>query len=261
MMPDYLTKYWTGKKVLITGASSGLGRAITGQLAPFGVHFCLLSRRIEPMQELAGRLQKMGSSFWIRSCDVRSREETEKAIYDFHRAKNGLDVVWANSGVGGRTSFNKWNWENYDNVLDTNLTGAVQTIIPALQIMTRQGYGTIVGIGSAASMRGLPNHPVYGITKMGLHYFLESLAIELPQIQFTIIHPGFVDTPISESRSKRIWLMQPGEAAQIMIKAVAKRKKIMIYPRKMKYLYYLVRFLPTSLYRFLAKNAVHSEKV
>lgn len=261
MMSDYLNKYWAGKKVLITGASSGLGWAITEQLAPFGVHFCLLSRRIEPMQELADKLQNTKSSFWLQSCDVRNREETEKAIYDFYRLKGGLDVVWVNSGVGGRTSFNKWDWEKYDYVLGTNLTGAVQTIIPALQIMTRQGSGTIVGIGSAASMRGLPNHPVYGITKMGLHYFLESLAIELPQIQFTIIHPGFVDTPISENRSKRIWLMQPEKAAQIMLKAIARRKKVVIYPKKMKYLYYLVRFLPTSLYRFLAKSAVHSEKV
>jgi len=255
-----LENYWNGKSVLITGASSGIGWALVEALAPFQVKFGLLSRRLQPMQELAEKFKNSGSTFWLKSCDVKNQSETQKAINEFYLQSGSLDVVWVNSGVSGRTSFTKWNWDNFESVLNTNLKGAVYTIIPALEIMDEQNSGTIVGIGSASSMRGMPKHPMYSMTKIGLHYFMESMSAELPQIQFTIIHPGFVDTPLNAGRSGRIWLMQPDKAAQLMIKAVAKQKKVYIYPFRMKLVYYLVRFIPARLYSWGAKRAISSGK-
>ena len=70
-----LESYWHGKTVLITGASSGLGWAVTEALAPYGVHFALLSRREEKMRELVEQLRDTPSRFWFRSVDVRNRDE------------------------------------------------------------------------------------------------------------------------------------------------------------------------------------------
>jgi len=142
-------------------------------------------------------------------------------------------------------------------VIDTNLKGAIYTIRACLEIMVPQQSGAIIGIGSAVSMRGcLPTRGIYGLTKIGLDYLMESLASELPQIQFTTIHPGFVDTEINQGQSHRIWLMTPEKAARLMIKAVAKRKKVFIYPYRMKLLYRIIRMLPAALYISLARKII-----
>lgn len=255
-MSSLLDSYWRGKAVLITGASSGLGAAVTEALAPYGVKFGLLSRREEKLRELSARLSGSGSLFWTRACDVRHREEVLAAVHDFQKAAGAIDAAWINSGVAADTSFRKWTWENYDALINTNLHGAIYTAMACLQVMVPQRSGTIVGIGSAASMRGLGARGVYSLTKIGLHYFLESMAVELPEIQFTIIHPGFVDTAINQGNPNRLWLMQPPQAAQLMIKAVAKRKRVVIYPLPMKILYRLTQLVPAGWYRKAARRAI-----
>jgi short-subunit dehydrogenase len=254
---NYVEEYWSNRSVLITGASSGLGAAIVKALAPYKVHFGLLSRRIEPMKELEASLKNTGSRFWIQACDVRVREEVEKGVDGFVIASGRLDVAWVNSGISGETSFQNWNWEHVEDTISTNLNGAIYTTMACLKHMTKQKSGAIVALSSAAAMRGLPGRTVYSTTKVALEAFIESLAAELPEIQFTTIYPGFVDTPINQNNPRRFWLMQPDEAAQLMIRAVAKRKTAYIYPFRMKLLFHAVRAVPNSVYRFLAHKMIN----
>lgn len=256
-MDSKLASYWSGKSVLITGASSGLGWAITGALAPYNVQFGLLSRRQEKLQQLADNLKDSGSRFWIKACDVRDREQVRSAVNEFHRTIGKIDVAWINSGISVDSSYENWDWQNFENLIDTNLKGAVYTTQACLEWMVPQGSGTIVGIGSAASMRGLPTRGVYSLTKVALDYFLQSKAVELPEIQFTVIHPGFVDTPINQGNPNRFWLLTPEKAAQIMIKAVAKRKRFFIYPFQMNLLFRIVRALPLPIYERMARKMMH----
>jgi short-subunit dehydrogenase len=251
-----LSEYWTGKTVLITGASSGLGAALVEALAPYRVHFGLLSRRLEPMQELADKLKESGSQFWLRSCDVQKRAEVESAVADFVNAAGRLDVAWVNSGIGGETSYRRWNWDKVEGILNTNLNGALYTAHTCLQYMVPQNRGAIVAISSVAAMRGLAGRPIYSITKIGVAYYMEAMAAELPQIQFTAIYPGFVDTAINRGNPRRLWLLMPGQAAQLMIKAVAKRKRNYIYPFPMKVIFHLVRVLPAGIYRWLGGKMI-----
>ncbi len=256
-MDTKLEAYWRGKTVLITGASSGLGWAVTEALAPYGVHLGLLSRREEKMRALAESLSDSGSKFWIRACDVRNRAAVIEAVQAFAREAGRLDVAWANSGIGYESSMRKWDWDAVESMIDTNLKGAIYTIKASLDIMVQQKSGTVVGIGSAASMRGFPTRGVYSLTKIALAYFLESFAAELPYIQFTIIHPGFVDTPINQGNPNRIWLLQPPQAARLMIKAVAKRKYVYIFPWQMNLLYRVVRAAPNFIYLPLVRKLTH----
>ncbi|RMF56659.1 MAG: SDR family NAD(P)-dependent oxidoreductase [Calditrichaeota bacterium] len=255
-MTAHVRDYWQGKSVLITGASSGLGRAVAAALAPFGVRLGLLSRRLEKMQELAEQLKDSGSTFFCQACDVRDREQVYAAVNAFHKEAGGLDVGWVNSGISLNSSFEDWDWQGYADLIDTNLNGAIYTIRACLEIMVPRKSGTIVGIGSAASMRGLPSRGVYSFSKVALDYFLESLAVELPAIQFTTIHPGFVDTPINQGNPNRFWLLTPEQAAQIMIKAVAKKRRVVIYPWRMNLLFRLVRALPRWVYEPLARKGM-----
>ena len=255
-MNQNLFSYWSEKSVLITGASSGLGWALTEALSPFKIQFALISRREERLQELANNLKDSGSTFWLRACDVRNRDQVLRAVHDFHQQAGRIDVAWINSGISLDSSFENWNWEGFENLIDTNLKGAVYTIQACLEVMAPQRSGAIVGIGSASSMRGLPSRGVYSLTKIGLDYFLQSKAAELPEIQFTMIHPGFVDTPINAGNPNRFWLLTPDKAAQIMIKAVARRRRWIIYPLQMNLLYRFVRALPVPLFLWVARKTL-----
>lgn len=249
--------YWQGKSVLITGASSGLGEAVVEALAPYGVKFCLLARRKEKLQALADRLKDSGSSFWFRSVDVRDREAVQAAVQDFSRETGHLDVAWINAGISADTSFRRWDWQKLEDVLDTNLKGAIYATKACLDIMVPQRSGVLVGIGSAASMRGMPARSAYSLSKIALEYFFESMAAELPQLQFTVIHPGFVDTPLNKGNPIRFWLMQPDRAAKLMIRAVMKKKFVYIYPFRMRLLYGLVRAVPRRVFLALVRKAAH----
>jgi short-subunit dehydrogenase len=256
-MEQKLSSYWTGKSVLVTGASSGLGWAIIEALSSYKINFCMLSRREDRMKELAEKLRNSGSTFWIKACDVRNRDEVLSSVELFYNEVGLLDVAWVNSGVSFASSFAHWNWDAVETMIDTNLKGAIYTTLACLKFMVPQKSGTIVGIGSISSMRGLPARGVYSLTKIGIDYFLESLAVELPEIQFTIIHPGFVDTPINQGNPNRFWLMKPEKAVQIMIKAVAKGKRKLIYPYQMRWLYRLARIIPSSIYQWLGHKLIH----
>jgi short-subunit dehydrogenase len=255
-----LKEYWSNRKVLITGASSGLGAALVRELAKYQVHFGLLSRRVEPMQQLQSELQNSGSKFWIRACDVQNREQVEECVDSFVAEAGGLDVAWVNSGISGDTSFQQWQWKVVEDIIGTNLMGAMYTTMACLRHMTMQKSGAIVAISSAAAMRALPGRAIYSMTKIGLEVFIEGVATELPEIQFTTIYPGFVDTPINQNNPRRFWLMQPDKAAQLMIHAVAQRKKNYIYPFRMKLLFHVVRSLPAFLYRPVARRLINLSK-
>lgn len=209
------------------------------------------------MNELAEKLAHSGSKFWYRSCDVRYRDQVYSSVNDFYADVGRLDVAWVNSGIGVNTAFAKWNWDDIEVALNTNLKGAIYTVRACLEIMVTKKAGTVVGIGSAAAMRGLPTRSIYCLTKIGFAYFLESLAAELPEIQFTMIHPGFVDTPINANNPNRFWLLPPATAAQMMIRAVAKRKRLYIYPSRMNLLYRAVRLLPIPIYLDMAHKMLH----
>ena len=252
-----LHRYWHGKKVLITGASSGLGSALVGALASYQIRFCMLSRRVEPMQDLASKYSSSGSQFWIRACDVRKREEVESAVDSFVSSEGVPDVAWVNSGVVRDTSFERWDWNVVENMLDTNLKGALYTAHACLKHMVPQKQGAIVAISSAAAMRGLGGRAVYSMTKIGLAYYMESMAAELPFIQFTTIFPGFVDTPANQTNPNRFWLLTPEDAAQRMIRAVASRRSKYIYPLRMNLLFHAIRALPSPLYNALARRMMN----
>lgn len=256
-MSDFMNTYWRGKAVLITGASSGLGRALVEALAPYNMRLGLLSRRVEKMEALAHTLRYTNSTFWIRACDVRHRQDVETAVADFARHTGALDVVWANSGVGRSSYFPEWAWENIEAMIDTNLYGALYTMKACADIMREQGAGTIVAIGSAASMRALPTRGIYSMTKIALQYAVESMALELPELHFTLIHPGYVDTPINQGNPRRIFLLQPDRAARLMLKAVARGKRRYIYPWQMRLVYAAVRAAPQFVFSALAPRLMN----
>ncbi|MCA9733534.1 MAG: SDR family NAD(P)-dependent oxidoreductase [Deferribacteres bacterium] len=257
---DLLQAYWQNKTVLITGASSGLGIAITKALAPYHVTFGLLSRRKDKMVELAESLSQGNSRFWIRVCDVQDREDVYEAVNEFKEYAGRIDVVWVNAGVGAKSNLFKWEWESFESCMQTNLMGAVYTTKASLEVMIPQNHGAIVAISSVASMRGLPGSSAYSMTKIALNTMMESLATQARDIQFTSILPGWVETPMTAGRKNLWWLIPADKAAQKMITAVARKKFKYIYPWQMFLLYHAMRSLPTGFYIKAARKLFMGKK-
>src|SRR5713101_8212204 len=98
-----------------------------------------------------------------------------------------------------------------------------------MRVMERQVRGTLVANSSAAAMRGLPARGIYSATKIALAYLFEALTLEYPELRFTTIYPGFVDTPLNRGNPNRIFLLTPERAAAIMLRAVAHGRHEIIY--------------------------------
>ena len=248
--------FWSGKTVVITGASSGLGLALVNALAPHGVRFCLLARRVEKMNALAEAWANSKSSFFIRACDIRLREGVESCINEFVAKEGPLDIAWVNSGVGYESSLRHFRWDEFESMIDTNIKGAVYTTQACLKHMVPARRGHIAAIASAAAMRGLPTNGIYSLTKIALSYYIEALEIEIPDVSFTCIYPGYVDTPINQKEPFRPFLMSPEKAASLMIRAIEEKKSVFIYPFRMKLIFFVVRSLPRWIYRVLLRKLI-----
>ncbi len=217
----------------------------------------VLDRQVRPNhRRLVGpRLGDRRSAGSLRCpCDVRARAAVDQAVNGFAAEAGRLDVAWVNSGIGGETSRERWNWDLVEDMIDTNLKGAIYTTEACLRVMARQGRGTLVANSSAAAMRGLPARGIYSATKIALAYHFEALTLEYPELRFTTIYPGFVDTQINRGNPNRVFLLTPERAASIMLRAVARGRREIIYPCQMKVLFRLARALPFALYRRLASR-------
>lgn len=241
--------FFRGKTVLITGASSGIGKDLAVLLAERGTRLVLVARRIALLEEVK---QACGDAeILVCAADVADRvameEVRDKALERF----GFVDIVIANAGLGGLNPANAFDLDLHKRFLDTNCMGLANTLIPFIPSMVARRCGHLVGISSLAAFRGLPNAASYSSTKAQQAIFLESLRVDLRPygIAVTSIHPGFVRTPMTDHDEFRMPFMMDVRKSSILIaRAIEKRKRVYLYPWQMKLLTYLNMMLPGWLY-------------
>ncbi len=196
-----------GKTILITGASSGIGRAAALLLAREGALLALAARRVALLESLAREIQsRHGQSPLVLPADVSRPSDIASMIKKTRDHFGRLDVLINNAGVLFMEPFLTMPVETMQKIMDTNFWSIVHAVREAAPYMTRQGGGHVVNVGSGVSRRGLPFMAAYTATKFALAGLTESLRLELgPQnIRFTAVYPGGVDTemPNNLDRSK-----------------------------------------------------------
>ena len=163
--------------MLITGASSGIGRALAAEYARRGATLGLIARRAELLRELTATL-KVPSVFY--ALDVRDAAKLALSAEDFRTRFGGPDVVIANAGVSAGTSTERSEDRVvFQEILDVNVVGMVNTFAPFLPAMRAGASGILVGIASVAGFRGLPGAGAYSASKAAAIAYLESLRVEL----------------------------------------------------------------------------------
>ena len=247
-----------GKTVFITGASTGIGRELAIQLARKHCNLALLARSEDKLQQLQKELLTLGIQVNIYPIDVTDRTALEKAMLDAHQTLGGLDVVFANAGVGYLLPAHKLKAYQVEKMVQVNYLAAMNTLLIALPLMLEQGGGQLVGISSIASIRGLPNSAVYSSSKAGLNTFLETLRGEYRRknIQVSTVCPGFVRTPMTDPIETNIpFMLDADKAVEIIISGVEKGRGVVGVPGWMYGALRLMRLIPSNLYDRLASLA------
>jgi short-subunit dehydrogenase len=246
----------TGKTILLTGASTGIGRELAKLLAKKNVKLALISRRKELLDDLMNEINS-NSKIISYKCDVRNFEEV-KSVYEKIKFDLGeIDIAILNSGVSYRMSESKFEIEKAREIFDTNFFGVVNFIHLLKEDFIKRKSGVIVGVSSLADTRGFPASGFYCASKSALTIFLESLRIELKHHNISVItvRPGFVRTPMTDKNEFYMpFLMEPDKAAEIIIDGIRKNKRVIEFPFLLSLMVKFLKVLPDSIFEYLASK-------
>jgi 2-hydroxycyclohexanecarboxyl-CoA dehydrogenase len=196
----------SGRVAIVTGAGSGIGRAIAVRLAEDGFHVVVLDLDKQAAETVAGELS--GRGYPAMACggvDASDRAQVDAAVEQVRTEVGPPLVLVNNAGIPGFKEFLKISDEKWDRIMAVNLSGPFyfsQAVVPD---MTAAGWGRIVNISSSSAQSGQPYMVHYVTSKAGLIGFTKALALELGPLGITVntIPPGFVDTPMLRSSEQR----------------------------------------------------------
>jgi short-subunit dehydrogenase len=225
--------YWTNKVVLITGASSGIGRALAVRIGRHGAKLGLIARRSEVIDEVVCEVEAAGGKALALPADVQDADSISAAANKLRANLGPIDVLIANAGIGPTRDAANFSAAEVSDVINVNVIGASNSVAAVIPEMVERGSGQLVAISSLAAYRGLPRSAAYCASKAAVSAFFESLRLDLEPrgIVVTIIHPGFIKTPLTQGRDAQMpFLMELDDAVRKMVWAIEKRRKRYSFP-------------------------------
>jgi short-subunit dehydrogenase len=249
---------------VITGASSGIGRALALALAREGGKVGLVARRGELLQALAAEIEKENGTCACATADVSDRAGLVGAIHGIAAKLGPVDLLIANAGVGVSSDIDPFNVTDMEHLFRINFFGVLYAIDAVLPDMLKRGKGHLAAVSSLAAYKGLPGQQAYCASKAAINSFLDGLRVQLRpnNIAVTTICPGFVWTPMTEDHPfKMPFLVQADDAARRILRALRRRKKVFNFPWQMSLLMRLTRWVPDWLMsratrKFVVKSGV-----
>jgi 3-oxoacyl-[acyl-carrier protein] reductase len=187
----------SGKTALVTGASGGLGQAIARALHAQGAVVGLSGTRLEALDALA---HELGANAHALQCDLSDRAAVEALVPAAEAAMGSLDILVNNAGVTKDNLFMRMKDDEWDAVLNVNLTAAFRLSRACLKGMLKKRYGRIIGITSVVGVTGNPGQGNYAASKAGMIGMSKSLAAEVASRNVTVncIAPGFIESPMTD---------------------------------------------------------------
>lgn len=243
--------------ILITGASSGLGRGMAREFAARGCNLALCARRSERLESLRAELtDKHGIRVELRALDVNDHEGVFEVFRDFARTLGRLDRVIVNAGVGDGRRIGTGRFEHNRKVLETNLLAALAQCEAAVEIFREQDHGHLVLVSSMSAVRGLPGHmTAYAASKAGLAHLAEGIRAELMKtpIRVTTLLPGFIRTELNEDAGRMPFEVDELTGSRAMVRAIERAPATACVPAwPWRPIGWLLKIVPL---RVIAKNA------
>ena len=238
--------------VWITGASSGIGRALAVELAGRGRRLVLTARRMEKLEEVRDAIlaRHPGTEIHLAEGDVTDAPRMA-AIVEMMDGAGGIDIAVLNAGIYEPMDATNPDLDNLHRTFATNLGGVANCVVPLIHAMKARRRGHIAIVASVAGYSGLPMAAAYGATKAGLINMAESLRFDAVRmgIKMQVINPGFVDTPATDDNPFVMpFIIQPEDAARRMADGLESDRFEITFPRRFTYQLKLLRIMPYPLY-------------
>jgi short-subunit dehydrogenase len=235
---------------VVTGASSGIGWALSKALAAKGFKVGIVARRRGCLEQLADEISKTTGAVAFAVADVGDRAQVLAAIHELAARLGPVDLLIANAGVGAPTMLEPFNVPDIETQFRVNTLGVIYAIEAVLPDMLRRGRGHLAAVSSLGAMKGLPGESGYCASKAAVNVFMEGLRIQLRDrdIAVTTICPGFVKTPMTAVNDFHMpFVLEADEAARRIVRALERRRKVFNFPWQTSLLMRLTHWLPDWL--------------
>lgn len=234
------------KKVIIIGATSGIGRALAVELHSRGYMIGATGRRRHKLLALEDELHHR---FHIQEMDVTEIEQSRHQLESLIEAMGGMDIIVLNAGVSNMRGSSDWDREQQ--VIDVNVRGFTSLSNFSFNYFRKQGGGHIVGISSIAALFGYGRAAVYNGSKAFVSTYLQGYrqkANHIKQnISITDLKPGFVESEMTEHMNGLFWVANTEKAAYQMANAIEKKKNHAYITRRWRLFAWLIKLTPNWL--------------
>jgi short-subunit dehydrogenase len=244
------------KTVLVTGASTGIGRAISKKLLNVNCNLVLAARRDEVIREWINECPKPKAKLLILKNDVTNKGDVIESYQKIVKQFGSIDIAILNSGVGKSITPKNFNSEIAEKIINTNFLGVVYWIEQFLPKMMERKNGIIAPISSLADNRGYSKSGFYSASKAALSTFAEGLSVDLKSfgIKVITIKPGFVKTPMTDQNKFRMpFIISAEKSADYIISGIEKEKGIIQFPIPTVILTKIIGLIPSWFYKLVAK--------
>jgi len=243
----------SGKTVLITGASSGIGEALAVALARERCRLLLVARRREVLQALADRIRSSAADVDIFVADVRDAGQCAAAVGRAVEKWDRIDVAILSAGVGVYRRVHEFDAVEAGDLIAVNVTGLIYCVGALLPVMLRQQAGMIVGLSSLAGHFVSPVSSVYSASKAAVTTFLKGMRLGLRRhgIGVLTVEPGYVHTPMTAQNKRMPFVISADDAAERIVRAIRQGRSVLRFPWPMTIAARLAGCLPEILARRL----------
>jgi len=243
----------------VTGAGKGIGKAAALELAVRGWTVAASARTNSDLVALGEEATMAGGTVVPFALDITKRTAVSHAVGLIEDKFGGIDLALLNAGTYVRFGVEDFTAEAFGRQMDINVMGTVNCLDPVLARMRQRNSGHIAVVSSLTAYRGLPYASAYGASKAALTNMCEAMKPELDAlgIQMTVIHPGFVKTPLTDQNEFAMpFLMEAEEAARRIVDGLERGTFEIAFPRRLAFLLKVARCLPYGLYFAMTRRLV-----
>ncbi len=231
------------KKIIIIGATSGIGEELARQCVEKEYLVAGTGRRLERLEDMK---KELGNYFHYSEMDVTNHEKSKEQLQELIRQMGGMDIIVLNAGISNYQASSVTSMEQM--VIDVNVSGFIQLFGEAFKYFRQQGHGQIVGVSSIASLFGSSRAAPYSASKAFISTYMQAYRQRSNSmdhdITITDVKPGFVKSEMTEGKKGMFWVAETDKAVKQMLKDIEKKKSYSVVTRRWILVVWLLKLTP-----------------